>query len=198
MNTVGVRTARGAARREALIAAAFELVAAEGLAGFRLRPVAVAAGLDDSSLHHYFASREALVAAVVEELVSRLRRLLPTRAEPGTAGLYRHLRELGAWMGTEPALFAVLREMDVLAGREPGVAAAMDQAEAEWRAGVERLVAAVPAQAGADHRVVATAVIAAVKGVGLSRVNAEAVLSALATALGSTDDTIAEGGRADG
>jgi AcrR family transcriptional regulator len=58
-----------AQRREALIAAAIRVIAAEGMAGVTTRAVAAEAGMALASLHYVFGSRDALLEAVIEQVV---------------------------------------------------------------------------------------------------------------------------------
>lgn len=58
-----------AQRREALIAAAIRVIAAEGMAGATTRAVAAEAGMSLASLHYVFGSRDALLQAVIEQVV---------------------------------------------------------------------------------------------------------------------------------
>ena len=46
--------------------AAFERVAEIGFEGLRLRQVAEQVGIDHSTLHHHFATKQALIVAVAE------------------------------------------------------------------------------------------------------------------------------------
>lgn len=59
-------TARGAATRARIVAAASRLVAEQGVGGTRLDDVMAASGTSKSQIYHYFTDREALICAVVE------------------------------------------------------------------------------------------------------------------------------------
>ena len=83
----------GSDRRERLVAAAFERVAEIGFEGLRLRQVAEQAGIDHSTLHHYFATKQDLVAAVAEFTTRQFWSTAPTATEP-TAALVEHLQAL--------------------------------------------------------------------------------------------------------
>ena len=63
--------------------AAFERVAEIGFEGLRLRQVAEQVGIDHSTLHHHFATKQALVAAVAEYTT---RQFWAHRAERERAG----------------------------------------------------------------------------------------------------------------
>src|SRR5688572_13008474 len=55
-------------RRLALVAAAYQIVAEVGFEGLRTRDVAARAGVNISTLHYYFATKEMLIQGVVEYL----------------------------------------------------------------------------------------------------------------------------------
>lgn len=61
---------RGDARREAILASATAVLARHGAHGFRLRAVAVAAGLGLSHVQYYFASLEILLGALVDRYLA--------------------------------------------------------------------------------------------------------------------------------
>ncbi len=61
------RPARGAATRAAILAAAEEVFAKEGLAGARTEGIALAAGVNKAMLYYYFKSKDHLYEAVVED-----------------------------------------------------------------------------------------------------------------------------------
>jgi TetR/AcrR family transcriptional regulator, regulator of biofilm formation and stress response len=64
-----VRRIPPAQRREALVAAAIRVIAAQGMAGATTRAVAAEAGMSLASLHYVFGSRDALLEAVIEQVV---------------------------------------------------------------------------------------------------------------------------------
>lgn len=61
------RIVDAAARRDAFVEVAADLIAAEGLEGASLRRVAAAAGCTTGAVTHYFGSREVLLAAVLRQ-----------------------------------------------------------------------------------------------------------------------------------
>jgi AcrR family transcriptional regulator len=65
-----VMAERGEARREAILAAATTVLARDGAHGFRLRAVAVEAGLGLSHVQYYFSSLEALLGALVDRYLA--------------------------------------------------------------------------------------------------------------------------------
>jgi len=119
-------------RRQSLAQAALEKIAEKGLEGLRLRDVAAAVGIDHSTIHHYFATKEDLLAAVADLAT---RPFWESSPHDGTARerLERHLDLLAAMIASRPELYAVLRELDLRAGRDPKMAAIIDAREDSWR-----------------------------------------------------------------
>ena len=168
----------GDGRREQLVAAAFRRVAESGFEGLRLRQVAEDVGIDHSTLHHHFATKQALVEAVAAYTTRQFWETSPPAPDPATQ-LRVHLRTLQQMIVERPELFAVTVELDLRARRDPAVAAAMAEHESGWRAKlVEILTDLVP-----DPDTSAELVIAAVKGVRLLPDVAGPVLDRLAEQL---------------
>lgn len=88
-------------RKAALVAAAHQAVAEHGLEGLRLRTVAAEVGIDHSTLHHHFATKQDLIEAVVAFATAPLRSTLPTEGTP-PARLTTHLKRLAALITTDP------------------------------------------------------------------------------------------------
>ncbi|MGH3898947.1 MAG: TetR/AcrR family transcriptional regulator [Pseudonocardiaceae bacterium] len=165
---------RGEDRRRLLVHATFDAIAEKGFEGLRLRAVAAQAGIDHSTLHYYFPTRQDLVAAAVEFATSQFWTTTPDGGAP-TERLSTHLATLARMIQQQPALFTVLREVDLRASRDPAVRDIVDRYEQGWRialAGVFRT---------ADSAV--ELVIAAVKGVSLTPDRAVEVLDRLGSLL---------------
>ncbi|WP_157602136.1 TetR/AcrR family transcriptional regulator [Rathayibacter sp. Leaf296] len=64
------RSLRYAHRREELLAAATEHVLEHGLTGLSLRRIAVSAGVSHATLEHHFASRDRLIAEIVDRVLA--------------------------------------------------------------------------------------------------------------------------------
>jgi AcrR family transcriptional regulator len=122
----------GKERRQALVRAAFGCIAERGFEGLRLRDVAAEVGIDHSTLHHYFASKQDLVAGVVDHAT---RQFWPTMPAEGAATdrLQYHLAALGRMIREQPALFTVMGELDLRARRDPVIRAIIDRHEEGWR-----------------------------------------------------------------
>jgi AcrR family transcriptional regulator len=168
----------GDGRRAQLVAAAFRRVAESGFEGLRLRQVAEDVGIDHSTLHHHFATKQNLVEAVAAYTTRQFWDTSPPAPEPA-AELRTHLRVLQQMIVERPDLFAVTVELDLRARRDPAVAAAMAAHESGWR---EKLVE-ILTDLVLDPETSAELVIAVVKGVRLLPDVAGRVLDLLATQL---------------
>jgi len=100
-------------RRQALVEAAYHSIAQNGLAGLRTRKVAAQAGMTHATLHYYFATKEALLQAVIEYAVfQRLLVYVPYEEEDTPAdGLHTFLTALYQRMQEDPTTFLVLYEL---------------------------------------------------------------------------------------
>jgi AcrR family transcriptional regulator len=172
----------GEERRQALVRAAFGCIAERGFEGLRLRDVAAEVGIDHSTLHHYFASKQDLVAGVVDYAT---RQFWPTMPAEGGAidRLGYHLAALGRMIREQPALFTVMGELDLRARRDPAIRAIIDRHEQGWRIVLEEVLGRA-AKEGALTRDLDVAagvelIIAAVKGVRQLPERAEDVLAQL-------------------
>lgn len=169
-------------RRQALVRAAFSAIAARGFEGFRLRPIAAAAGIDHSTLHHYFPTKVDLIAAVLEHVTSQLEGTMRTDLEPA-ARLRHHLGEIATAVAQRPELFIVLDELDLRARRDESTAVTTRRDEQGWRDALARLF-----EEGIEQRVwsidldvdaCVELVIATIKGIRLRADTAEAVVKQL-------------------
>jgi AcrR family transcriptional regulator len=85
--------------RQALIAAATELLATRGPHGVTLREAARRAGVSQAAPYRHFASKEALLATVAEESFAALARALAAGRDAGGGDAARRLRQLaGAYL----------------------------------------------------------------------------------------------------
>jgi AcrR family transcriptional regulator len=167
-------------RRQALVRAAFSAIAERGFEGFRLRPIAATAGIDHSTLHHYFPTKEDLIAAVLEHVTSQLEGTMHTDLEPA-ARLRHHLGAIASAIAERPELFIVLDELDLRARRDASMAVNIRHDEQGWRAalaalfeeGIEQRAWSVDVDASVEL------VIATLKGIRLRPDTAEAVVKQL-------------------
>jgi AcrR family transcriptional regulator len=129
-------------RRYELVLATYQLIAEKGLAELRTRDIAARVGVNIATLHYYFASKELLLAGVVDHvtyLFATVRAPLP----PGATALdqFQHLFESQVYRRhNAPELDIVVAEIMLLARRDENVRAAFDAMLATWRVIVEAIV----------------------------------------------------------
>jgi AcrR family transcriptional regulator len=157
-------------RRHALIQTAYQTIADKGFEGLRIRDIAAQVGINGATLHHYFPTKEALIQAVVEYVIGRLR--LASADLTGTPAelIHQHLQRLYQLMKSEPTLFVVLTEVHLRAQRDPILQVIMQQ-EAYWHAWLVEVLRAGREQgiwsAHLDPTQAASAIITLVEGAGL-------------------------------
>jgi AcrR family transcriptional regulator len=170
----------GGERRAALVEAAYRAIARRGFEGLRLSEVAASAGIDHSTLHHYFATKQDLIEAVVTRATAPLYRTIPTMSDADDR-LGSHLGTLAEMIGSDPDLFVVLAEIDLRARRDPSIRTVIEGVERGWRLGLGELL---------DHDATSVElVIATVKGVRLDPPAAAEVLGQLAQLLSGRTTT---------
>ena len=176
------RSHPGKERRQALVGAAFRSIAERGFEGLRLRGVAAEVGIDHSTLHHYFPTKEDLVAGVVEYATRQFWPTIPNEGSP-TEKLRYHLAALVRMIEERPALFTVLSELDLRAGRDAAVRSIIDRHEEGWRVVLTEVLGRGAEEGiwaeGLDTSKGVELIIAAVKGVGLNPDSAGDVLRQL-------------------
>src|SRR5947207_4042155 len=118
-------------RRQALVRAAYNEIAARGFEGLRTREVAAEVGLNIATLHYYFPTKEALIRGVVEHAMDRFRSTLAPHGSPGDQ-LRNHLRAVRELLLEEPELGAVMAELALRASRDADIGAIVDGTFDAW------------------------------------------------------------------
>lgn len=130
-------------RRQELVRAAYELIAESGLEELRTRDIAAKVGINISTLHYHFDTKEALVAAVVDhmtELFRTIRAPLPEGAS--AADELRHLFATQLYRRrVEPRLEVVVQEMMLRSRRDEKVRARLELMLLGWSGYVEGIIA---------------------------------------------------------
>src|SRR5438034_9494962 len=106
----------GQDRRQALVEAAYRRIAECGFEGLRLRDVAAEVGIDHSTIHHYFPTKQALVTAVVDYATRQFWTSEP-RADTSAEELRRQLTRLARMSVERPELHIVVQQRDLRARR---------------------------------------------------------------------------------
>jgi AcrR family transcriptional regulator len=127
-------------RRSELLAAAYALIAEKGLEGLRTRDIAARAGLNISTLHYYFGTKEALVEAVVQFVSDKFASTArDERAE--TTTLREHFERAWLTFQRHPQLAIVLQELALRAQRDPATRVAFRALFKHWNLEVAAVVA---------------------------------------------------------
>ncbi len=176
------RPPAGPERRDALVRAAYQSLADGGFEGLRMRDVAVQVGIDHSSIHHHFPTKQHLVVAVVDHATRAFWSTTPPDGSP-VDRLRGHLATLCREIVDQPELHVVLRELDLRARRDPELREIVASREEGWRNSLRALLAGAAADGslapGVDPDVGAELIIAAVKGASLTADRARDVLGLL-------------------
>jgi AcrR family transcriptional regulator len=154
-------------RKDALIAAAYKVLATRGFEGLRTREVAAMVGVNIATLHYYFPHKEDLIRGVVGHAMGRFRGTL------GGAGsaedqLRAHFRGLRRLSRDEPELFTVMAELAIRGVRDASLRKIVGGTDDAWRAMLRALLrraqdeGAVPASL--DPEGMASVIVATLKG----------------------------------
>jgi AcrR family transcriptional regulator len=173
------RPPAGPERRDALVLATYHAIARDGFEGLRMRAIATEAGVDHSTIRHYFESKEALIEAVAAYATGQFRSTTPA-AGTAVERLAAHLRTLADRIVSEPGLHAVLRELDLRAKRDDGLRATIDALEDGWRGSLTGVLTEARRDGTLNQAVIprdaAELIIATVKGASLGAATARTVL----------------------
>jgi AcrR family transcriptional regulator len=133
-------------RRTALLQAAFDVVAEVGFEGLRTRAVAQRAGVNIATLHYYFPSKQHLIEGLAELIGAKFVTLHGRPPRPsGLAALDRLRQEFSDgrfYLKHHPEMLLVMQEFTLRGKRDPEVQRTVDQMNAHWRDGIERMVRA--------------------------------------------------------
>lgn len=131
-------------RRADLVDAAYRLIAEKGIEGLRTRDVAAEVGINISTFHYHFDTKEKLIAAVVDHVTQLFKTLHPALPDDATPRerlvamfeipLYRRKKA--------PELEIVVNETMLHARRNTALRKTFDRMIDEWRDGVEHVVRA--------------------------------------------------------
>ncbi len=146
-------------RRRALARAAVDAVAASGLDGVKLSDIARAAGVTTGALAHYFPDKDAVLAAALEEVCSRL--LLRLEAD----GVRIRIEDIANALPLDKASMKDWRVWLAYWGRAP-FSESLRAIHQQYYQEIEDALTAGFAKASKTPRLVAAAIIAAVDGVG--------------------------------
>lgn len=166
------RQLRAEQRRDALVAAAVEVVDRQGPAGFSARAVAAAGGLPLAAVSYYFPRLEDLLSAAVEVVLRGWIDHGHTVAEDAAASGHRGIDAAAtaitrALLPPGPPSAIAHRYQHLLAGAaNPESAAAL----AGLRGTLEALVAGILAATAVDSRLSSDAIVALVDGAAVGAI----------------------------
>ena len=132
------RKARLAAteRRRQLVSVAMRQIAERGFEGLRFQEVAKEAGVNNATLCYHFPTKEALIQAVVGQLMEELKKTrhrpkgIPTTAREELREEFEDLRKL---LRMQPNLFIVLIELSIRGLRDPVLSKMEANRDSFWR-----------------------------------------------------------------
>ena len=183
-------------RREVLVRSAFTAIARAGFEGLRLREVATAAGIDHSTVHHYFRTKQELVAATVAYSTGLFSVSLATEGPP-CVRLHDHFEQIADLMLQHPEIFVVMNEISQHALRDEVTRKAVEAQYRGWSGAVVGLLEDGAAQGCWNSVVDAVAsarlIMASMQGINRSPEAAASVLAQLESLL-LTQTAPADGG----
>jgi AcrR family transcriptional regulator len=134
--------------REALVAAALELIGEKGPAGFTFAEAARSAGVSPAAPYRHFRDRDALMAEVARQGFERFGAFLTNAWSDGAPDPVTAFDNLGraylAFARTEPAYYAAMFEAQVPPDATPELAQAAEEAFLVLQRAAEALVARLP------------------------------------------------------
>ena len=158
---------RAEPRKDALVVAAYTVLATRGFEGLRTREVAAMVGVNIATLHYYFPHKEDLIRGVVAYAMGRFRGTL------GGAGsaedqLRAHFRGLRRLSRDEPELFAVMAELAIRGVRDTSLRRIVGGTDDAWRAMLRTLLRRAQDEgalrADLDPEGMAAVIVATLKG----------------------------------
>ena len=133
-------TELGDRRRLALLEAAYDLTAEKGLEGLRTRDVAARAKVNISTLHYYFGTKEALIAALVEFTCNKFNSGERWNDDSIDDPIVAHFMNTWRVFQETPNLVVVLEELSTRSRRDPDTRAAFRDVHERWNAGIESML----------------------------------------------------------
>lgn len=163
--------ARGGRRRQAILRAAAELIAEKGSHATTLAEIAGRAGVTRSGLLHHYPSKEALLAAVLDEHERVIEPIFELVVEPGGLASVAALVEISRGEESDPtraALWSMLLSENTAPGPSsplrPRLLAAYESYVSQVTAFLEQAEQSGELAAGVDKRAEAIEIIACLNG----------------------------------
>lgn len=138
-------TPHGRTQCATLVRAAFDLIAERGFEHLRTRDVAARAGVNIATLHYYFPSKEDLIRSVAEsvqrDLAETYSSLPPEDKRSPLHALRVELRDDQEVLRDNPAIYAVLVELNARAHRDAMIAKIVREMDARWQQHLAGIIA---------------------------------------------------------
>lgn len=121
-------------RRRDLLRATMVVIAKKGIEGLRTREIAALAGVNISTLHYYFKTKETLLLAVLREVIETLTATLHEGSGVGHATDELHARLVATFRSfrESPELATVLQELRLRSRRDAAARKAFRTLHSEW------------------------------------------------------------------
>ncbi len=142
----GSRAAHRDERRQALVLAAYQLIAEKGFEHLRTRDVAARAHVNIATLHYYFASKEDLIRGVVDHLLNKFSATPPPTAQQEIDETTSLGQVRGMFLETYyrfqamPEMFVVLSELVMRSLRDVSIQPSLQHLDERWHAYLQHLV----------------------------------------------------------
>ena len=156
--------------------AARGLLASEGYAGLSMRRVAQAAGMTLSNVQHYYASKDALLEAllltIMDEFQSKMDRIAADMSERPRLERFLSTADMFLEEITDPVTHAIFFEIWALASRNPFASQLMDKMLGRERKSVYNLIRGLnPAISDDEYMQRAILMVAQIEGLMLFRLD---------------------------
>ncbi len=127
-------TQQGEVQKQRLVDAAYDIIAEQGFEGLRTRDVANRAGLNISTLHYYFESKENLVRSVAQRLLSEFKSMQEPEADAMGAveQLHKTLSDQDALMSMHPSTYVVVNELFTRSLRDAKLRPVVQELLGQW------------------------------------------------------------------
>src|SRR5579863_1985002 len=157
--------------RQRIVAAAYRVLGSRGYEAATIKEIAREAGVAPGLIHYYFADKEALLVAVLDEASEQhLRETQRLRAAlPGGRLLQVALAERRGRVSSAPEWYRLRYELFALGLRNPAIRPGLARLLANGRQGIAGVVRAAAPNASLDPELVAAILLGALDGLALQK-----------------------------
>ena len=130
-------------RRRQLIRIASRLIAEKGIEALRTRDIAATAKINIATLHYHFPTKEALVQAVVADLVDQFRSARGGKHDPEESALQLlrlDMQDVRTRLTSAQEQLAVLTELSIRARRDPAMAQILRHMDSGWHRQLSKIL----------------------------------------------------------